>query len=132
MFQEHFAFKAWVDFSKILTQIYMQSNWDLNELNINSHFKSFQKSFIKILSWSKMKKFEIVSIVMTFTLLYFKYAVNIKTLVYSNKIIVSKTIFNTKASKHFTQTINTNCFFKFDRITRIVFSVISITSIIII
>ncbi len=80
----------------------MQSNWDLDELNINSHLKSSQKSFTKILSWSKMKESEIVWIVMTFTLLYFEYAANIKTLVYSNTVIVSKTILNTEALKHFT------------------------------
>jgi hypothetical protein len=79
-----------------------------------------------------MKVSEIVLIVMTFTLLCFEYAANIKTLVYSNTIIVSKTILSTKTSKHFAHVINTNCFFKSDRITRIVFSVTSTTFTIII
>lgn len=70
-----------------------------------------------------MKVSEIVSLAMTFTLLYFEYAANIKTLVYSNTVIVSKTILSTETSKHFANAINTNCSFRPDRFTRVVSSV---------
>ncbi len=49
-----------------------------------------------------------------------------------NTLIVSKTILNTEVSKHFTQIINTNCFFRSNWITKIVLIATSTTSIIII